>query len=277
MSKINIYETGWLNMVFEGRNKRYGAYQLRTENPKTTLRALFSALFLIGGAVAIPVAVNYFLPKNEVADVIHDTTDVITPVDLTPLKPKEEPEKPKELPGTSKPITDQKVIKYVNFVTTEKDNAKEDVPTNKELEGAQIGQVNNDGPNTSGNALETTQKPIENEGGNSVSGNTVETTATLEKQPLYPGGLGKFVKDVTEKFKTPELETDSKTLKVLVNFVVEKDGTLTNIKVLRDPGHNLGKEALRVLNSMKTKWSPGYKNGVPVRTSFNLPIVINVQ
>lgn len=277
MSKINIYETGWLNMVFEGRNKRYGAYQLRTENPKTTLRALFSALFLIGGAVAIPVAVNYFLPKNEVADVIPDTTDVITPVDLTPLEPKEEPEKPKELPGTSKPITDQKVIKYVNFVTTEKDNAKEDVPTNKELEGAQIGQVNNDGPNTSGNALETTQKPIENEGGNGVSGNTVETTATLEKQPLYPGGLGKFVKDVTEKFKTPELETDSKTLKVLVNFVVEKDGTLTNIKVLRDPGHNLGKEALRVLNSMKTKWSPGYKNGVPVRTSFNLPIVINVQ
>lgn len=277
MSKINIYETGWLNMVFEGRNKRYGAYQLRTENPKTTLRALFSALFLIGGAVAIPVAVNYFLPKNEVAEVIPESPDVITPVDLTPLPPKEEPEKPKELPGTSKPITDQKVIKYVNFVTTEKDKAKEDVPTNKELEGAQIGQVNNDGPNTSGNALEATPKPIENEGGNGASGNTVETTATLEKQPLYPGGLGKFVKDVTEKFKTPELETDSKTLKVLVNFVVEKDGTLTNIKVLRDPGHNLGKEALRVLNSMKTKWSPGYKNGVPVRTSFNLPIVINVQ
>ena len=277
MSKINIYETGWLNMVFEGRNKSYGAYQLRTENPKTTLRALFSALFLIGGAVAIPVAVNYFLPKNEVADVIPESPDVITPVDLTPLPPKEEPEKPKELSGTSKPITDQKVIKYVNFVTTEKDKAKEDVPTNKELEGAQIGQVNNDGPNTSGNALEATPKPIENEGGNGASGNTVETTATLEKQPLYPGGLGKFVKDVTEKFKTPELETDSKTLKVLVNFVVEKDGTLTNIKVLRDPGHNLGKEALRVLNSMKTKWSPGYKNGVPVRTSFNLPIVINVQ
>lgn len=277
MSKINIYETGWLNMVFEGRNKRYGAYQLRTENPKTTLRALFSALFLIGGAVAIPVAVNYFLPKNEVAEVIPESPDVITPVDLTPLPPKEEPEKPKELPGTSKPITDQKVIKYVNFVTTEKDKAKEDVPTNKELEGAQIGQVNNDGPNTSGNALEATPKPIENEVGNGASGNTVETTATLEKQPLYPGGLGKFVKDVTEKFKTPELETDSKTLKVLVNFVVEKDGTLTNIKVLRDPGHNLGKEALRVLNSMKTKWSPGYKNGVPVRTSFNLPIVINVQ
>jgi len=277
MSKINIYETGWLNMVFEGRNKRYGAYQLRTENPKTTLRALFSALFLIGGAVGIPVAVNYFLPKNEVAEVIPESPDVITPVDLTPLPPKEEPEKPKELPGTSKPITDQKVIKYVNLVTTEKDKAKEDVPTNKELEGAQIGQVNNDGPNTSGNALEATPKPIENEGGNGASGNTVETTATLEKQPLYPGGLGKFVKDVTEKFKTPELETDSKTLKVLVNFVVEKDGTLTNIKVLRDPGHNLGKEALRVLNSMKTKWSPGYKNGVPVRTSFNLPIVINVQ
>ncbi|WP_442787343.1 energy transducer TonB [Flavobacterium suncheonense] len=277
MAKINIYETGWLNMVFEGRNKNYGAYQLRAENPKTTLRALFSALFLIGGTVAIPVSINYFTPKDNVAEVISKGPDVITPVDLTPLKPKAEPEKPKDFPGESKPITNQKVIKYVNFVTTEKDKATDDVPINKELEGAQIGQINNDGPNTSGNVLETTTRPTENGTGNDISGNTVETTATLERQPLYPGGLGKFVKDVSEKFKTPELETDAKTLKVLVNFVIEKDGTLSNIKVIRDPGHNLGKEALRVLNSMKTKWSPGYKNGEPVRTSFNLPIVINIQ
>lgn len=277
MSKINIYETGWLNMVFEGRNKNYGAYQLRSENPKTTLRALISALFLFGGAASIPMTIRYFTPEKKVSEAIPNTTDAIIPVDLTPLKPKVEPEKTKDFPGESKPITNQKVIKYVNFVATEKDKATEDVPANKELEGAQIGQVNNEGPNTSGNALEATPKPIENEGGNGASGNTVETTATLEKQPLYPGGLGKFVKDVTEKFKTPELETDSKTLKVLVNFVIEKDGTLTNIKVIRDPGHNLGKEALRVLNTMKTKWSPGYKNGEPVRTSFNLPIVINVQ
>lgn len=277
MSKINIYETGWLNMVFEGRNKNYGAYQLRTENPKTTLRALFSALFLFGAAASIPWTISYFTPAKKVAEAIPNTTDAIIPVDLTPLKPKEEPKKPKELPETSKPITNQKVIKYVNFVTTEKNKATEDVPTNKDLEGAQIGQVNNVGPNTSGNALDAISKPIENEGGNSASGNMVETTATLEKQPLYPGGLGKFTKEVIEKFKTSELETDAKTLKVLVNFVVEKDGTLTNIKVIRDPGHNLGKEAIRVLNTMKTKWVPGYKNGEPVRTSFNLPIIINVQ
>ena len=88
--------------------------------------------------------------------------------------------------------------------------------------------------------------------------------------------MGEFLNAVGKRFKTPELE-ELKTLKVLVFFVIEKDGTLSNIRVTRDPGYGLGKEAIRVLNSIKTKWTPGYKNGQPVRTAYNLPITVNIN
>jgi protein TonB len=60
-------------------------------------------------------------------------------------------------------------------------------------------------------------------------------------------------------------------------FVIEKNGSLTDIKVLQNPGYGLDKEAIRVLKSLKTKWEPGIKNGNPVRTAFSLPIIIRPE
>lgn len=276
MSKINIYETGWLNMVFEGRNKAYGAYQLRAENPKTTVKAFFSAMALFGTVAAIPVAISYLKTDKTTALVIPDTSEEeIIPVDADVFK-KEEPKKEEAGPEISKPLTDEKVIKHVNMVVAEKQKVTEEVATNKELENAQIGKETNEGTTPSGNALMTVPKT--NENGNGTGGSTIiETTVSLEVQPQYPGGIGAFLKTVGKNFKTPSVDEGIKTLQVMVYFVIEKDGSLSNIRVTRDPGYSLGKEAARVLNNMKTKWSPGYKNGQPVRTAYNLPITINVE
>ncbi|CAM3605411.1 hypothetical protein FSS13T_21430 [Flavobacterium saliperosum S13] len=276
MSKINIYETGWVNMVFEGRNKAYGAYQLRTENPKTTVKAFFSAMALFGTVAAIPVAISYLKPDKTTALVIPDTSEEeIIPVDADVFK-KEEPKKEEAGPEISKPLTDEKVIKHVNMVVAEKQKVTEEVATNKELEKAQIGQVTNEGITTTGNALVTAPKT--NENGNGTGGSAiVEMPVSLEVQPQYPGGISAFLKTVGKNFKTPEVDEGIKTLQVMVYFVIEKDGSLSNIRVTRDPGYSLGKEATRVLNNMKTKWSPGYKNGQPVRTAYNLPITVNVE
>jgi protein TonB len=276
MSKINIYETGWLNLVFEGRNKAYGAYQLRTENPKTTVKAFFSAMALLGTVAAIPVAISYLKPNNPTALVIPDTNDeTIIPVDTDVFK-KEDPIKEETGPEISKPLTDEKVIKHINMVVTEKEKATENVATNSELEKAQIGQANNEGTESTGNAIVT--EPKTNTNGNGGNSSTIiEMPSSLEVQPQYPGGIGAFLKTVGKNFKTPEVDEGVKTLQVLVYFVIEKDGSLSNIRVTRDPGYSLGKEATRVLNNMKIKWSPGYKNGQPVRTAYNLPITINVE
>jgi beta-lactamase regulating signal transducer with metallopeptidase domain len=104
----------------------------------------------------------------------------------------------------------------------------------------------------------------------------VYNSANLTKQPEFPGGVGAFYSAVMKEFNMPEVNKDI-TAVVYLSFVVEKDGTVADIKVLRDPGHGLGDEALRVMESITTKWEPGEFNGAPVRTSFNLPIRINIK
>ncbi|MNY48601.1 Gram-negative bacterial tonB protein [compost metagenome] len=66
-------------------------------------------------------------------------------------------------------------------------------------------------------------------------------------------------------------------MKVYVSFVIERDGSITDITVIKDPGYGLGKEAVRVLKSLKTKWTPGVLNGKTVRTAYNLPITIKTE
>lgn len=278
MSKINIYETGWLNMVFEGRNKAYGAYQLRSENPKTTVKAFFAAILLLGGVAAIPVLINYLEPKKVTAETTPPTLDdTIIPVDADTFI-KEEPKKEDSGPADSKPLTDEKVIKYVKMVPTEKEKATEEATRNQDLETGKIGTTNQDGNESNSNTAAVTtvtdSKGSENSDENS---STVEILGSLEVMPQYPGGVASFLSAVGRKFKTPDVDENIKSLRVIVYFVIEKDGTLSNIKVTKDPGYNIGKEAERVLKSMNTKWTPGYKNGKPVRTAYTLPITVNIQ
>nr|MBF6608820.1 energy transducer TonB [Flavobacterium sp.] len=107
--------------------------------------------------------------------------------------------------------------------------------------------------------------------------NTAVITASLDRLPEFPGGIGKFLEYVGNNFREPDLSNariDGSAIRVIVSFVIEKDGSMTDIKVLRNPGHGLDKEAIRVLKSQKTKWKPGVKNGKPVRTLYTLPISI---
>ena len=103
----------------------------------------------------------------------------------------------------------------------------------------------------------------------------IHNPAGLTKQPEYPGGIGAFYQHTMKEFKIPEnLEGQ---FNIFVSFVIEPDGSLTNAKILRDPseGGILGTEALRVINTT-LKWHPGEMNRKPVRTSYNLPITVNI-
>ncbi len=123
--------------------------------------------------------------------------------------------------------------------------AKENTDTNKDL------------------IIEKTEKDIYN-------------AAVLTKQPEYPGGMNGFYSSIMRNFNIPEVNEDM-TKKIMVSFVVEKDGSMSDIKILKDPGSGLGDEAKRVLSAMTEKWSPGEINGEAVRTSFALPIVIKIK
>ena len=102
------------------------------------------------------------------------------------------------------------------------------------------------------------------------SADNIYSTTGIEVVPEYPGGIEKFYQFIGDNYKTPAA-ADFLGGKVYVAFIIEKDGSLADIKVLRDVGFGTGKEAIRVL-ALCPKWSPGEQNGKKVRCSYSLPI-----
>ncbi|MBR5831278.1 MAG: energy transducer TonB [Bacteroidales bacterium] len=99
----------------------------------------------------------------------------------------------------------------------------------------------------------------------------------VEKSPEFPGGDDSLYAFIGRNIKYPEVAKKNKIEgRVFVTFVIEKDGQVSNAKLLRDIGGGCGEEALRVVNSMP-KWKPGTQRGNPVRVQFNLPIMFQLQ
>lgn len=275
MSNVSIFETRWIELVFEGKNKEYGAYQLRQENPKTTIKALFLGLLLITALASIPL-ISGLISKPEPIAGTTPTGPVVVLADLSPklpTPPKQDIAAP--LTKSDKPKTESDKKELSNPTVTNNQEATPDLATNQEMqdsnphdpsEGGIAGDRNDGKEGGTGTDTETDNITPEEE---TPKGPYIE--ATLDVKPSFPGGLENFYKYVAKNFKTPEMDND-KAVKVLVSFVIEKDGTMTDIRVLRNPGYGLDKEAIRVLKSLKTKWEPGMVKGKPVRTAYNLPI-----
>lgn len=273
MSKLNIFETEWIDMVFEGRNKKYGAYQLRSENPKTTTKAVILGVFLFSLAVATPLISRWIgdsigAKKDDNIDKVIEVVDLKQPEELPPPPPPppvEQVQAPKSLVEEVK-FKELEVAKKEEVVETPPDTKQFEKadPSSRNAEASPDGDINIDKP--SGDLA----KGVEAED------NGIYNSAGLQVQPKYPGGMDAFNEYVHRNFNVPEVDRDM-TARIIVSFVVEKDGSLTDIKVLKDPGFGLGKEAIRVLKSMKKKWEPGVQNGKNVRASFTLPIAINIK
>jgi len=99
---------------------------------------------------------------------------------------------------------------------------------------------------------------------------------TIDVRPEYPGGLEVLYDFIKNNFKVPRINKNIN-VKILISFVVEMDGSMSNIKIVRDPGYGLGKEALRVLKLVEGKWQPGMIKDIPVRASYTLPVAISIH
>jgi protein TonB len=274
MSKLSIYENKWTDLVFENKNKEYGAYQLRQENSKNSVTALFMGLLLLtalGSASALISKFNSSVVPVEPEPMIYDP---ITPVNIDPTVVPPPPAPPAPIvEQTAASQTD--AIQLTNPVVARTPDAVQEIAPN--TENAPVVE-NATGTGTSVNVLPTTGSGGGNGDAASVAppSNEPVSTAILDKLPEFPGGIAQFYKYVGNNFRRPELDVE-KTLRVYVSFVVEKDGSLTDIIVKNDPGYGMGKEAIRVLKSLKTKWAPGILDGKPVRTAYNLPITIKTE
>lgn len=261
--KLDLLSNKWIDIVFEGRNKAYGAYALRKENSKTNLKALAFGAIIFILAVSAPMIYD-LIPSSKADDDMTLDQKIVT----IKLPPKEE--KPKEnLPPPPPPPPKVDQVKFVKPVVAKSEEIVEEPPKITEIKekklGAETIKGDPDAP--------LTVAPVGNGPVNQVveEDNKVYNTAGIEVKPDFPGGLEKFYKFVGNEFRVPEEEGLKG--RIYVTFVVEKDGSLTDIKVLRDIGYGTGAEAIRVLKKCP-KWTPGEQNGKKVRVLYSLPISI---
>jgi protein TonB len=258
--KLDIFKGKWIDMVFEGRNKAYGAYVLRKENPKMTLLALLIGASVFASLLALPML---DWSSDEVVE-----EEKVVMVDMANLPPPPEEVKPL-LPPPPPPPPAPKIdeVKFVKPKVVEKEKVVEEIKTIEELKDKNVGSKDVKGRDDGKIVIDAPS----GEGDKDVKiveDNTVYVA--VEVRPEYPGGMQKFSEFISKNYRTPDEDIKGK---VIVQFVVEKDGSLTDIKVMRDLGYGTGAEAIRVLKKMP-KWKPGIQNGRPVRALFSLPISI---
>ncbi|MGF7041250.1 energy transducer TonB [Mucilaginibacter lappiensis] len=265
-SKLDILKQEWIDVVFSSRNKAYGAYELRRDNSKNTVKALVIAIVLFVFIISLPTIINKIKGLIPKPDQKVKITDVVLlpppPVDQTKKPPPPPPEPPK-------PKVDQ--VRFPPPVVKPDNEVKEkEPPTVKELQVADPGQKDQKGDP---NADIRIDEPV----GNSDIKQVVEADpnqifTSVEQVPEFPGGLDKFGAYLSKAIRYPAVARENGTQgRVIVTFVVERDGSLTDIKVTRGIGSGCDEEAVRVLKN-SPKWKPGIQNGRPVRVQYSVPI-----
>ena len=236
---------------------------MRQESSKTTLFAfLFGITFLIGGTLLLSSFTKVPTTIPEVP------TDIFIKVDG--YHPPSDDTKPKaELPKEKKTAVKTPEDNH-NYQVAQKEQAIVTVTTTTE------NPTPNGPPYPNGTGTGTATTITNTDGGSDIpkmEPNKINTPKELDTQPNFPGGMKNFYQYVGNNFDKNNLE-EGETIRVKVSFVIEKNGTMTDIEVQEKTNETIDNEAVRVLKSLKTKWSPGIKDGQPVRTRYTLPITV---
>ena len=286
MANLNIFGRDWADIVFEGRNKSYGAYKLRQDNPKNTMMALILGVALMGTAFGSKYIFDGIFGEKSTKEADTDTVTLvdIMPQDITPPEPQviEEPEPipEPEQADAAKSVQDEvefkeTVVKKDNEVKNEQKTAQEKFDDNT-TSGQQTkegdkndGNLKTDGANT-GNASKESKGTGQGNVTSTEDPNKVYI-AVQQKASKPEGWDQKFVR----QFRTPEISGSVNQITIRMQFVVEKDGSLTDIKVLNDQ-YGVAKEAERVLKTLP-KWKPAQQGGKTVRSKFTLPLTVEIN
>ncbi|MCO5948160.1 energy transducer TonB [Mucilaginibacter flavidus] len=263
-SKFNLYDTEWTDRVFDDRNKAYGAYELRHSYSNTMVKAM--AITFLGVGVLFGSTLVFKtspavqpLPTNDTTIVKIDP-NVKPPEAVHPPKPIE----PVTPPKVSEPV---KTTAFVPPVVRPDAEAAKQPVINATLTNTLIGPVTSDGGDIK-------HGPPAIEPGPSVTPapEIVYNVNTVDFMPEPVGGATAWNKFLSKNLRFPAVaQEEGVGGKVYLSFIIEKDGSLSNITVDKAAGHGFDEEALRVLKLAKA-WKPGMQNGQPVRVKYSIPI-----
>ena len=276
MAKIDLIDNGWVDLVFEGKNQAYGAYQLRKNTGIRNLKALavmFAAFLIIAGIVYAKVSIENSIASKNAA--------IEADVELQSLAEKKEiKEEKKDEPEVEK-IEVERVKSSVAFTVPEikkDDEVKEDQEMKSQDDLAEtntaIGAFTVEGNDETAEVKHVEEKIAEPE---PVKEEETKVFDVVEQMPSFPGGPSALMQYLNSNIKYPVVaEENGVQGRVVCTFVVEKDGSITDVRVVKSVDPSLDKEAMRVVKGMP-KWIPGKQNGSAVRVKYTVPVTFRLQ
>lgn len=277
MSKIDLISNEWTDLVFEGRNQSYGAYKLR----KGTAKRNVWALIIVGLAAAL-LYLGLQLQKMAEANKKVENTQAVELAKLNTEKKeakvekkeiiKQEPEKVVEQVKSSVKFT-APIIKKDSEVKEEDEIKLDEVQKSDKAVGAFTVEGNDE---VGGAVLKAKEEIAAPEPPKHVVEETKIFTV-VEQMPMYPGGDAALMGYLRDNIHYPTIAAENGVQgRVVVGFVVERDGSITDVKILRGVDPSLDREAMRVVKSMP-RWNPGKQNGSAVRVKYQVPVSFRLQ
>ncbi|MBD1398583.1 energy transducer TonB [Pontibacter sp. JH31] len=279
MKESYLFDMSFNNIIFERRNQAYGAYELRRAYGKHVVLAatLATTVFLSGlgwpllkqsnATVEGPVAKN-------------TNKDKITIIDADRIFPP--PPKMESTPPTPIVEPHQEKVKTVAHVATKvvsndhPDDTRE-VPTVEQLRGAIIGTRNQEGEQAQNPNLTGIDPSTSNSGNGTGEVNTNSVYEFVADMPYFEGGEEGLLRYISRKIKYPRQAVNENIEGVVIlSFVVNRTGHITDATILKGLGFGTDEEALRVINEMPP-WTPGRQNGKPVAVRYTLPIRFSMK
>ncbi len=273
MEAKNYLKADFLDILFEGKNKSYGAYVLRRQHTKRVTKAIIIIICLVLlsiGAIALSkyMKANAPVEKKPVQkDVVLQQVEIKKPDLPPPPPPPPAPEPPKL--KTQVKYTPPKVVE------DEMVRPEEEPPDLSNLKDVAISTVSKAGDP---NGIDPGLVQESGTGVTQAAPAPDKVFQFVEQMPSFPGGQEALMKYLSDHIRYPAIARENGIQgTVVVQFVVNTDGTIVNVKTVgQKKGGGLEEEAVRVVKGMP-KWTPGKQNGRSVRVQFSLPIRFKLQ
>lgn len=259
MTARQILQSDLLDIVFEKRNKTYGAYALRRSYNQQLVKAIgitaSLVLLLLFFGSRPPSKTTFAKTPPE-----YQTTNVVLPAKPEPPKPKPQP------PAATPPVKQAVLLDRMQLV----DKTKTEIATQRDLDDALPGSAKVDAPPAAG--IQPPDLPPANGTTAAAPAGPEKTEAPLpSRQPQFPGGTDAWLKFLSRNLRPPsDLESGEKR-SVLVRFSVDEEGVITNFQVVQSGGADFDNEVIRVLKKMP-RWLPAIQNGKPTAVNFTQPV-----
>ena len=280
---VDLSSKEWLDIVFDGKNQAFGAYEMRKGTTKRHTKAVVIVLIIIGllalGMGVAGVVTKYASGEDDGADASVEQQLAVYEAEEDEAEEEEETFEMPE-PEIEEMIKEDVANQIQNTIidVVEDDKVVNEVKTQDELreDDRQVGvQDISDGVDDLTKKVVKEEviiveekKPVED---------IVYTTANVQQQPQFPGGEAAMYKWLSEHIQyPPQAAEEGVDGRVTVQFVVTKTGAIENVQVVRPRHPALDKEAIRVVKSMPA-WNPGRNNGQPVKVTFVLPVSFKLQ